>query len=121
MYIIHLACVCFFVLMMTKVMNTIFPTTEPVSNTPSATVGPSMYVLAGSVVAETESNIKHYIMLIYNTQQPNYQLTLQVQTERLDNATSSGNSAAVDASYQRFIATSIQANSTNASDYVESL
>ena len=74
-------------------MNTIFPTTEPASNTPSATVGPSVHVLAGSVeqdgsvdgsvdglsvagsvagsvngsiagsVVETESNIEHYITL----------------------------------------------------------
>ncbi len=39
-----------------KAMNTIFPTKDKASNTPSATAGPSVHVLADG---RTERNSKH--------------------------------------------------------------
>ncbi len=45
-------------------MNTIFPTTEPASNTPSATVGPSVHVLAGSVAGIGTKGIKNTHIVI---------------------------------------------------------
>ncbi len=97
---------------MTRVISTTMTATATASNTPSATVGPSEHVLSGSVGgAERNTKIK------VNT----YQLTLHLYTECLSGPTSSGNSAAVDTSCQRFIATAIQADSAAASGDVESL
>ncbi len=96
--------------MMTRVISTTMTATATASNTPSVTVGPSVHILAGSV-GGAERNTK----LKVNT----YQLTLHVHTECLRDISSSGNSAAEDTSCQRFIATAIQADSSDASGDVE--